>query len=180
MVSLKGIEGSEGLVTWSLQGTREKNKLLSNIKLNLLGEKVLWFKQNLDPLRKVYTPQEVQVLIENYLARFNEELEQIQLKHSIGKRKNRQHASREDVIKLTIKREREESHTCGLEIPNLMDPVQLELLKTWSGELRYLQNFKLKRFSEKNLEEENRKLNKPMKSIQSGEIMCTDASDTLE
>jgi hypothetical protein len=45
---------------------------------------------------------------------FNEELEQIRLKHSVGNRKNRQHASREDIIRLTLLREEEEFNTCGL------------------------------------------------------------------
>lgn len=49
-----------------------------------------------------------------YLKRFDEELEHIQSKHSIGHRKNRQHASREDVIKLTKKHEEEEYKTCGI------------------------------------------------------------------
>lgn len=49
-----------------------------------------------------------------YLARFNEELGQIKIKHSIGNRKNRQHANREDVINLTIKNEKEEFNGCGL------------------------------------------------------------------
>lgn len=82
--------------------------------MNLLGEKILWLQQNLDLEWKICTSQDVEALILKYLARFNEELEQIQLKHSIGDRKNRQHASREDVIKLTIKREAEEYNTCGL------------------------------------------------------------------
>jgi translation machinery-associated protein 16 len=48
------------------------------------------------------------------LGRFDAELEQIKIKHSIGNRKNRQHASREDIINLTIKAEREEFNSCGL------------------------------------------------------------------
>jgi translation machinery-associated protein 16 len=49
-----------------------------------------------------------------YLGRFDAELEQIKIKHSIGNRKNRQHANREDIINLTIKTEREEFNSCGL------------------------------------------------------------------
>lgn len=54
-----------------------------------------------------------------YLGRFDEELEQIKLKHSIGKRKNnRQHASREDIIMLTKLQEREWYRTCGIGKPH--------------------------------------------------------------
>lgn len=50
-----------------------------------------------------------------YLNRFDEEVEQIKLKHSIGKRKNnRQHANREDIIKLTQLQEYEWYRTCGI------------------------------------------------------------------
>ncbi|RLU25151.1 hypothetical protein DMN91_003243 [Ooceraea biroi] len=50
-----------------------------------------------------------------YIGRNDEELEQITLKHSIGRR-NRQHASREDIIRMTKKREQEEFNTCGIGI----------------------------------------------------------------
>ncbi|XP_018580161.1 translation machinery-associated protein 16 homolog [Anoplophora glabripennis] len=160
------------------QSKRDKSKLVGNIKLNLLGEKVLWFQQNLDPECKKCSPRDVEVLVSNYLARFNEELEQIRLKHSIGDRKNRQHASREDIIKLTVKREIEEYNTCGIEIPNILDPVQFDLLKTWNGELRYLQNFKLRRFSKKILDEEAILGNK--KISVNNKKMCTDISENVE
>lgn len=38
-------------------------------------------------------------------------------------------------------------------MPNVLDPEQLNLLRNWSGELRYLQNFKLVRFTKAKLEE---------------------------
>lgn len=42
-------------------------------------------------------------------------------------------------------------------MPDLLDPIQFKLLKEWNGELRFIQNFKLKRFSKTNLEEKIRK-----------------------
>lgn len=92
---------------------REKSKQHNNIKMNLLGEKLLWFKEHLEASRTIYTPAQTIEIIEKYLGRFDEELEQICLKHSIGNRKNRQHASREDSIKMTTKNEQEEFQTCG-------------------------------------------------------------------
>lgn len=52
------------------------------------------------------------------MSRFDDELEQIKIKHSVGNRKNRQHASREDMIKMTIKREYDEFHTGGIGMSN--------------------------------------------------------------
>ena len=49
-----------------------------------------------------------------YIARNDEELEQIQIKHSIGGRKNRQHANREDILIMNKKNDTEEYNTCGI------------------------------------------------------------------
>ncbi|GBP23874.1 Translation machinery-associated protein 16 homolog [Eumeta japonica] len=130
---------------------RDQNKLGTHIKQNLIGEKILWFKKRLPEEHSVLNKAQVLELIQNYLKRFDDELEQIALKNSVGQRKNRQHASREDIIKITKKREEEEFNTCGLEIPDLLDPQQVSLLADWNGELRYLQHFQLKRFIKSHL-----------------------------
>lgn len=131
---------------------KSNNKLGTHIKQNLTGEKILWFKERVPENNLVLNKEQTLALIENYLARFDEELHQISLKNSIGQRKNRQHASREDVINITKKREREEFDTCGLEMPDLMDIQQMEVLRNWNGELRFLQNFKLKRIAKTHLQ----------------------------
>lgn len=130
---------------------KEQNKLGTHIKQNLIGEKLLWFQKRL-PEAPILTKKQVLVLMEEYLSRFDEELEQIALKNSVGKRKNRQHAGREDVLNMNRKREKEEFLTCGLEMPDLLDHHQVQVLKEWNGELRYLQNFKLTRIAKKHLE----------------------------
>ncbi|XP_066151064.1 translation machinery-associated protein 16 homolog isoform X1 [Euwallacea fornicatus] len=138
--------------TMKRQSMKEKIKTATYIKQNLLGEKLLWFRDHLDPNLSCLTSTIVAQLIQEYLGRFNEELEQIKLKHSVGQRKNRQHASRQDVINMTLKHEKEEFQTCGIEMPDLLNQSQLTMLKSWNGELRYLQNFKLRRFSVSNLQ----------------------------
>ncbi|XP_068623759.1 translation machinery-associated protein 16 homolog [Battus philenor] len=130
---------------------KNHNKLGTHIKNNLIGEKIMWFKERIPGECLVLTKEQTLTLIETYLSRFDEELEQISLKNSIGHRKSRQHASREDIIKITKERELEEFNTCGLEMPDLMDQHQMEVLKNWNGELRFLQHFKLKRISRKSL-----------------------------
>lgn len=130
---------------------KDHNKLGTHIKQNLLGEKILWFKERIPADCAVLTKEQVLQLIEIYLARFDEELEQIALKNSIGHRKNRQHASREDIINITKKRDAEEFDGCGIEMPDLLDAHQVKLLREWNGELRFVQNFKLKRVARKHL-----------------------------
>ncbi|KAJ2940205.1 hypothetical protein O0L34_g11772 [Tuta absoluta] len=130
---------------------RDQIKLGTHIKQNLIGEKIMWFKERIPEECTVCTKEQVLELIQTYLARFDEELQQIALKNSIGHRKGRQHASREDIINITKKKELEEFLTCGIELPDLLDVQQMEVLRNWNGELRFLQHFKLKRFSKKHL-----------------------------
>ncbi|XP_026728782.1 translation machinery-associated protein 16 homolog [Trichoplusia ni] len=130
---------------------KDQNKVGTHIKQNLIGEKILWFKERIPEGCVVLNNEQTLNLIEQYLARFDEELEQIALKNSVGQRKNRQHASREDIINITKKKEQEEFETCGLEMPDLLDAQQMEVLRNWNGELRFLQHFKLKRIARKHL-----------------------------
>ncbi|CAH0402932.1 unnamed protein product [Chilo suppressalis] len=130
---------------------RDQKRLGTDIKNNLTGEKLLWFKERLPVDTPILSKEQVLELILSYLERFDEELQQIALKNSIGHRRNRQHASREDIINITKKREQEEFDTCGLEMPDLMDRQQIEVIRNWNGELRYLQHFKLKRIARKHL-----------------------------
>lgn len=139
---------------------RQKKKSDQSIKLNILGEKISWFKEQLLPDVTVYTPDQVDELLQVYLNRFDEELEQITIKHSIGGRKNRQHASREDIIRLNQKMELQEYKTCGIEIPDLLNTQQLKYLRNWDGELRFIQNFKLRRIGKPLLDQLREKENK--------------------
>ncbi|XP_075983684.1 translation machinery-associated protein 16 homolog [Anticarsia gemmatalis] len=130
---------------------KDQNKVGTHIKQNLIGEKILWFKERIPEGCVVLNKEQTLELIEEYLARFDEELEQIAIKNSVGQRKNRQHASREDIINITKKQELEEFETCGIEMPDLLDHQQMEVLRNWNGELRFLQHFKLRRIARKHL-----------------------------
>ncbi|XP_022190228.2 translation machinery-associated protein 16 homolog [Nilaparvata lugens] len=126
---------------------RNKSKIQHQMKLNTIGEKMLFVQENVDEIKSsVCTPEQIAEIIEKYLSRFDEELEQIALKHSIGKR-GRQHASREDALNMIKSQEKLEYETCGIEIPDLLNATQVSMLKDWNGEIRFIQNFKLRRFS---------------------------------
>ena len=89
-----------------------------------------------------------------FSTRFQQEVDQIQLKNSIGgdkKNKKDRYRSRMDVIKLTIETETNEFEGCGLEMPNLLDEEDFKYFKNWNGELRFLQNIGLKRFRKEQL-----------------------------
>lgn len=125
-------------------------------RLQLLGDKLLWFHDNLPILETSCISGEQMIeLVEAYIARNDEEAEQIKLKNSIGSgqfKKRNQHTSRLDAIVLTKKTELEEFNGCGLEIPDIMDEENLKIFQDWNGELRYVQNFKVKRYTKSALE----------------------------
>lgn len=142
---------------------RQKAKLGGLIKQNLIGEKMLWIKEHMVPDVCPYTPELTARLLETYIARHDEELEQIMIKRSISNKRNKQHASREDVIRMTKEREQEEYNTCGIEIPDILNTTFCKMLINWNGELRYLSNFKFRRFGKTHLNEALEKMNKPPK-----------------
>ncbi|XP_016915709.1 translation machinery-associated protein 16 homolog [Apis cerana] len=130
---------------------RRKAKINGLIKQNLVGEKMLWIKEHMIPDICPYTPELTARLLETYITRHDEEMEQILIKRSISYKRNKQHASREDILRMTREKEQEEYDTCGIEIPDILNPTQCEMLRNWNGELRYMTNFKFRRFGKKHL-----------------------------
>ena len=90
-------------------------------------------------------------MLETYIARNDEEMEQIAIKRSIGNNRSRQHASRENIIRITKEREQEEYDTCGIEIPDILNATQCKMLMNWNNELQYINNFKFIRFGKNDL-----------------------------
>ena len=130
-------------------------------RLQILGEKLLWFHENLNVVLQEEEGENVSVtaedmleLINAYILRNQDEKDQIKLKNSIGSgqfRKRNQHQSRLDAIDLAYKTESEEFHGCGLEVPDLFEEENLKKFRDWNSELRFIQNFKLKRVSLRDL-----------------------------
>lgn len=71
------------------------------------------------------------------------------LKQSISKHRSHQHASRMDVIKMTLEREKGEYDGAGIELMNLCDPEKFKIFMSWDGNSVNLQHFKLDRISRK-------------------------------
>ena len=124
-------------------------------RMSALSDKLIWIKENLPGFLEdgaLPTRDVLLELIEGLLSRFDEELEQIEIKKSIGKNRRNQHSAREDAITLTVNTEKSEFEGCGLEMPDLLDPQNFKYFSNWNGELRYVQNIKLKRFRRCDLE----------------------------
>uniref|UniRef100_A0A8D2ARI2 Translation machinery-associated protein 16 n=1 Tax=Sciurus vulgaris TaxID=55149 RepID=A0A8D2ARI2_SCIVU len=124
------------------QITRENEKAL---RLNLIGEKLPWFQNHLDPKKSGYSKKDACKLVERYLNRFSSELEQIELHNSIKDRQGRRHFSREAVIKQTMERERQQYEGYGLEIPDILNANNLKTFREWDFDLKKLPNIKMRK-----------------------------------
>ncbi|XP_063699543.1 translation machinery-associated protein 16 homolog [Culicoides brevitarsis] len=135
---------------------KTKNRQLKKIgnasKVNIQGKKLFWFYENIEDVEGPLTPDMYIELIEHYLARFDDELEQISIKQSINKKRGNQHASRESVIKITLEKEKGDFNGGGLELPNLCDPVEFKQFQEWDGEASKIQHLKMHFVSRKWLE----------------------------
>lgn len=115
-------------------------------KLDILAEKLKWFHDHLDD-REVYTKSELFDMVENFRKRFDEELQQISIVHSVGTRKSKQYAPREAAIQITKEMENNEFESVGIEVPDFLNKANLLAFRNWNGEMKYVQNFKLRKIS---------------------------------
>ncbi|XP_065364250.1 translation machinery-associated protein 16 homolog [Calliphora vicina] len=130
------------------QNNKHKQRLGHAIKSNLMGEKLSWFLDHIEEGRThPLTPHEFEELIDLYLKRFDEELEQIALKQSISKNRSNQHAARKDVITITLERENGEYKAGGMMLLNLCDPIKYKSLLDWDGSGINVQHLKLELIS---------------------------------
>ncbi|XP_020956248.1 translation machinery-associated protein 16 isoform X2 [Sus scrofa] len=95
------------------QDKKEKLKNEKALRLNLIGEKLQWFQNHLDPQKVRYSKRAACNLIERYLSRFNDELEQIELQNDVRARQGRRHCAREAAIRQTVQRERQQFQGYG-------------------------------------------------------------------
>nr|XP_029718971.1 translation machinery-associated protein 16 homolog [Aedes albopictus] len=135
---------------------REKKKMGHAVKANIVGKKLGWFAEQLEGRTGPLTSSEFEQMIERYLSRFDEELEQIKLVQSINKQRNNQHASREASIKMTLEKEQENFNGGGLELPDLCDAMEFKKFQQWDGNAQSIQHLKIHFISRKRLQTNNK------------------------
>ncbi|XP_076995733.1 translation machinery-associated protein 16 isoform X2 [Tamandua tetradactyla] len=131
------------------QEKKEKLKNEKALRLNIIGEKLQWFHSHLDPQKVEYSKKDACELIERYLNRFSNELEQIELHNSIRDRQGRRHHARETVITQTMARERQQYEGYGFEIPDIVDASNLKTFREWDIDLKKLPNIKMRKICAK-------------------------------
>ncbi|KAI4833056.1 hypothetical protein KUCAC02_015989, partial [Chaenocephalus aceratus] len=118
---------------------RLKKKNRSNkdkaTRLSGIGEKLMWFQENLDTEKTAFTKKDACYIVERYLQRFEPELEQIELVNGIkGKLSSNKPWS-----------ESWSSTNVGFEIPDIINAKNLKTFREWTGDVKKLPNIKLRK-----------------------------------
>lgn len=131
-----------------------KQRSNRNLKLQMMSERLEWFKENMNEDLEVYTHMDLLDLIEQYINRNKDEEDQITLKNSIGQRStpNRQNASRADVLRFAREKDTNDFCGCGFDTVDLLNKEAVDYFKKWEGEMRMVSNIKLSRFTKAALE----------------------------
>ncbi|XP_031552997.1 translation machinery-associated protein 16-like [Actinia tenebrosa] len=113
-----------------------------------VGEKCRWFFEHIDERKQRYAAEEVRELIEEYLQRFDAELQKIeQLNNAVKGRQGRIYATKEDNMKTIISIESELFNTGGLEVPDLTSAKNFELFKEWNCDMKCFSPICMKAFT---------------------------------
>lgn len=88
-----------------------------------------------------------------YFTRFDDEMEQIDLKRQINSKRGNQHASRESIIKMNLEQETKNFAAGGIELPDLCDPVAFKKFKEWNGNSHSIQHLDVRFISRRYLNE---------------------------
>lgn len=94
-----------------------------------------------------------------YFHRFDEEVEQINLKTQINNKRRNQHSSREAIIKINLEKDITNFNAGGMELPDLCDEIPFKKFKNWDGNSHNVQHLEIKFISKSyldNLKQEKR------------------------
>ena len=136
---------------------KQKSKLDTTAKQEQLRQRLQWFQDHMDPEKSSFTKHDLAVMITDYLNRFKDELEQISIINSVGNRQTKQHVARETAIRWTEERENYEFEGVGIEVPDLINGKCLNYFRSWTGEIRYFPNIKLRKIRKSDLNVETNK-----------------------
>ncbi|KAG5672260.1 hypothetical protein PVAND_002401 [Polypedilum vanderplanki] len=147
---------------------RDEIKKGHALKANVKGAQLIYFLEKIEEKygnieKKKLEPHEFHEIIESYFHRFDEELEQIQLKTQVNKRRQNQHSSREAIIKMNLENEIRNYRAGGLELPNLTDEKIYQKFRNWDGNSHNLQHIEMRFISKSFLDklaQENEETNK--------------------
>jgi translation machinery-associated protein 16 len=119
------------------------------LQLSFFTEKV---EERFDESKKKLEPKEFEEIIEEYFKRFDSELEQIQLKTQVNKKRQNQHSNRESIIRMTLENETKNFSQGGIELPDLTNEIIFKKFRNWDGSSHSIQHIEMRFISKSFLE----------------------------
>ncbi|KAG0738692.1 hypothetical protein G6F26_009907 [Rhizopus arrhizus] len=120
---------------------------------NPIGDRWIWFRYAFDEEKSAATKKELYELIELYLARHDEEIEQLENDRCRGHRKPK--SPRQDLLEALKEREANE-YVSGLELPDLTNGKTLKLLREWDGDKNSMSRISTIRIQKPTKEEQDK------------------------
>lgn len=115
----------------------KKRKDETNLKRTQKLIKFIWFKDNVDTTKEIYSAKDMNEIIDKYLGRFGESEDKLKGKKSLNR-----HLSgstfQEFKTDFLIQKEKQNFETCGLEVPDLMQEKSFDIFKSWNGDVDLL------------------------------------------
>lgn len=134
---------------------RDQKRDRGHQQLRLLAERLVWFRDNLEPGRKAYTPEEAHQLIYRYLSRYAAEMEQLRCRSGGGRGRPGRRCpppARLLTLEATQRSEVEQYDQQGIECADLTDEEAVLYLRAWDGQLRLVPQIRTRRFIRRHLE----------------------------
>ncbi|KAJ2820864.1 translation machinery-associated protein 16, partial [Coemansia erecta] len=148
---IKGKEKAHPYSRKARQISRAMNKeaLLAKAKVDRIntsmarGQKVVWFRDriNEDDLKakKTWTPAELRLLLDEYLQRNDEDVEELRIK----KEETRGLSPKETLFLQVVESEIKESKLAGIDVPDLNNGLVVKTLRIWDGDVNSITTIKL-------------------------------------
>ncbi|KAF9366177.1 hypothetical protein BGX34_005526 [Mortierella sp. NVP85] len=106
------------------------------------ADRILWFRHAVPDDVPSLTREQHHELIEEYLARHNDEYQSLIALHRPGKARPK--AAREDLLTAVMAKERRE-YASGFELPDFTSPKNVKILREWDGDLNSVSRIKMLR-----------------------------------
>lgn len=128
----------------ALRGEHLQQKKTRQLKEKLypMVDRLTWFQLRLDEGLKKCDTEYIDSLVEEYLARFDDQL----IKIKAGLRSGRPIPVKLDQLEALKSQERKEYEQAGVEIPDLTVTENVTMLRAWDGTYHSIKLIKLMRF----------------------------------
>ena len=158
-ITLKKIKGTEDAHPYSRKAIQMKrcilraDKLENSLKRSQIAarhsqavEKVLWFKEKIGLDQNFLNESQMHELMNIFISKNDEEIDQARSTLRPGRPK----PPRLDLLESIKKRDEYDYHHSGIEIPDLMCPKNVKIIREFNGDFNGITRIKMMMFKAKN------------------------------